>query len=68
MNWNREQAIGERALRDMAKADAAEMKRLRLVEARCAAIVSWLETNKPEVFREGLWDAIAAVKQLGGDA
>lgn len=36
-----------------------EIQRERVAEDKLRAIVTWLETNKPEVFREGLWDALA---------
>lgn len=29
-------------------------------EQKIAAMVAWLEVNQPDVFRRGLWDAIAA--------
>lgn len=40
----------------------AEIERLEgkigLIEGRVKAMVTWLETNQPDVFRRGLWDAI----------
>ena len=36
---------------------------LRTAENTIASIIEWLETNQPDVFRRGLWDAIAAKKE-----
>lgn len=37
-----------------------EIERLRLCERRLAAVVRWLGTHQPDVFRRGIWDAVNA--------
>ena len=46
--------------------DQTELMRLYRCEARLAAMSLWLEEVHPEVFREGLWDAIA--RATGGES
>lgn len=41
-------------------APVASESRGSVPEQRLAAMVKWLEANQPDVFRRGLWDAIAA--------
>jgi hypothetical protein len=36
---------------------------LAAAEKRIAAIITWLEKNQPNVFRRGIWDAVAASSQ-----
>lgn len=47
-------------LRDRIRELEAERDALR---ATLRAIVEWLERNRPEVWREGIWDAIRAARK-----
>jgi len=46
--------------RDKARAEfhAAQGERIVDLERKIKATVEWLETNQPDVFGRGLWDAI----------
>lgn len=42
-------------------------ERVQFLERRLAAVTRWLEEHKPEVFREGLWDAVHEAGRDEGD-
>lgn len=44
---------------------AEAVERIAFLEARLTAVTKWLEANKPEVFREGIWDAVHASTHAG---
>ena len=48
---------------DGTRAELAQARAERdALRAKLRAIVEWLERNRPEVWREGMWDAIRAAR------
>ncbi len=53
---------------DTEEANAKEVSSTVLLEARLKAVVEWLETNQPDVFKRGLWDAVNETSNAKVDA